>query len=159
MIRQAFVSFWCRDHNNVPLVLMLARWDGSYGFPGGLVDNGETVEAGIQREIREEIGIEVKKSSFFELYQPQLLTLINDFDFHIFMGCETYNYSVELTYKEMREVAENIPKAPHFLTETYGFALVEISNPCYTEFLKHNFKATAKKELETLVEKYKLLKQ
>lgn len=36
---------------------MQLRFDGRFGFPGGLVDAGdESLEAGLERELREELG-------------------------------------------------------------------------------------------------------
>ena len=35
---------------------MQLRFDGRFGFPGGLVDDAETLEEAINREIKEELG-------------------------------------------------------------------------------------------------------
>ena len=34
---------------------MHLRFDGTFGFPGGLIDSGEDVVAGLNREMKEEI--------------------------------------------------------------------------------------------------------
>ncbi|CAH1782810.1 unnamed protein product [Owenia fusiformis] len=39
-------------------ILMHIRFDGYLGFPGGLIDKGESVLVGLQREIQEEIGLD-----------------------------------------------------------------------------------------------------
>ena len=38
--------------------MMQVRFDGLLGFPGGLVDPGETVEVGLNRELVEEIALD-----------------------------------------------------------------------------------------------------
>ncbi|KAK7078222.1 NUDIX domain [Halocaridina rubra] len=38
------------------LVMMHLRFDGSFGFPGGIIEDGEDVVEGLNREMTEEIG-------------------------------------------------------------------------------------------------------
>ena len=40
----------------VNLFQMQMRFDGRFGFPGGYVDGGETLEEAVNREIQEELG-------------------------------------------------------------------------------------------------------
>lgn len=48
------VVAWLPDQR---LVLVQRRDDGTWGLPGGMVDWGETVEATMRRELREETGL------------------------------------------------------------------------------------------------------
>ena len=41
--------------------MMQVRFDGLLGFPGGLVDPGESVEVGLNRELVEEIALDEAK--------------------------------------------------------------------------------------------------
>lgn len=43
---------------------------GSWALPGGLIDVGETVEAAVQREVREECGIEVTVGPILGVFEP-----------------------------------------------------------------------------------------
>lgn len=40
---------------------MQMRFDGYLGFPGGLVDAGETWEEALNRELQEEIGLDLDR--------------------------------------------------------------------------------------------------
>ncbi len=55
--------------------LLLARRgrppaQGSWALPGGLIELGETAEAALAREVREECGVEVRPGPILGLFQP-----------------------------------------------------------------------------------------
>ena len=43
---------------------MQMRFDGYLGFPGGLIDAGENIVDGLNRELAEEIGLDLEKHRF-----------------------------------------------------------------------------------------------
>jgi hypothetical protein len=51
-----------QDRNKtIPLVLMQVRWDGRLGFPGGEAEPGENLLVAIQRELGEELDLDLEK--------------------------------------------------------------------------------------------------
>lgn len=43
---------------------------GNWGLPGGLLDLGESLEAGVHREVQEECGVEIEIGGLIGLFQP-----------------------------------------------------------------------------------------
>ena len=43
------------------LIMMQVRFDGFLGFAGGLIDPGESIEEGLNRELKEEINLDINK--------------------------------------------------------------------------------------------------
>ena len=50
----------------VTLTYIKVRFDGLLGFPGGLVDDGESVEQGLNRELEEEINLNLDEVKITE---------------------------------------------------------------------------------------------
>jgi len=42
---------------------------GYWSLPGGILETGEKLEAGIRREVREETGLEIESLSIFEIFE------------------------------------------------------------------------------------------
>ncbi len=52
------------QQTSCPAIIMIDRWDGRIGFPGGTLEPKEELLDALVREINEEIGIKVKKIKF-----------------------------------------------------------------------------------------------
>lgn len=52
------------DQDRILLLEHVFRPDGGWGIPGGFLNKGEQPEAAVRRELREEIGIEIKDVRF-----------------------------------------------------------------------------------------------
>jgi U8 snoRNA-decapping enzyme len=135
---------------NIPLVLMMMRWDGLIGFPGGKVDPGESLEKALWRELQEEVNI-----GSLPGYDPKLLcSLATDSgDRHI------HCYEIPVAESTIRNIIQFAAHGEHFISENQGCFAVQVAyfdkGGGILEFMKHNFKATAKMELEALIRKHK----
>lgn len=132
----------------VPFVLMLLRWDGTIGFPGGAVEPNEELIAALRREMREEINWEPLT------YKPiplcSLATETGDRHIHCF--------EFAVPKLQLPTILMNALRGPSFPNECQGCFLVQIAHfrggGGILDFLNNNFKATAKMELEFLIRKY-----
>lgn len=133
---------------NVPLMLMLTRWDGTIGFPGGKVDYGEDGAHGLAREVKEEINFECNKEK---------MKLISTFRF---WENDVELFAYEVTKEEMKSIIRNSTDAAAFLTECQGCFAVQIANFVddedwdiggIEEFKRHNFCASARVEIDMFV--------
>lgn len=135
----------------VPLVLMMLRWDGYLGFPGGKVDAGESLLQGVQREAKEEINFKLDpdKANLFCSLAP---ITFGDTPVDRHIHCFQY----ELAQRELFDVIAYSQYSGSFLEECQGCVAVQVARfddgkGGIDEFLKHNFKTTAKLELVELI--------
>ena len=56
---------------------MQLRFDGVFGFPGGLVDKGENPVEGLNREMQEEIGLDVSLLVIYSIMNLRLVSIQN----------------------------------------------------------------------------------
>lgn len=139
---------------NIPLVLMMMRWDGYIGFPGGSVDKGETILEAMVRELSEEINcpkVFLKEDKF-----KPLITLTD----HHGTG-HVHSFSQEVTQDDLMALVRESTLGPQFFAETQGLFAVQIANFHHNgklkggigAFVNNNFKATSLIELQTLIER------
>jgi mutator protein MutT len=73
------------DGNNIILIKRVKMDDEYWVFPGGLVEEGETIKGALKRECKEELGIEIKVG---KLLIKRDLLLYEDKQVEYFYFCE-----------------------------------------------------------------------
>ena len=140
-----------------PAIIMIDRWDGRMGFPGGTVDEGENLINALVREVKEEIGITVK---------PDKVRPIASHEFKI----TTHLYGLEVQEAEFLHIYYHILNnfarsillhayeegdESHFMSEITGIKiipLVQHAGKGINHFLNNSFAGSAKEELLILLD-------
>lgn len=135
-----------------PAIIMIDRWDGRMGFPGGTVNEGEDLLDALVREVKEEIGINVK---------PDKVRPIASHEWKI----ATHLYGLEVQEAEFLHIYYHILNnfsrsillhayeegdKSHFMSEITGIKiipLVQHAGKGINLFLQNCFAGSAKNEL------------
>lgn len=106
-----------------PLVLMMQRWDGAIGFPGGKVDPGETdlLAAGV-REGFEEAGISLVASDLSPVCAHEADRIVVNL-LHVEAGRheQSFNLIREMSMDFLREILRNAASARDAIAEGSPF--------------------------------------
>ncbi len=140
-----------------PGIIMIDRWDGRAGFPGGTTEAGESLLDALVREVKEEIGINVKPDKVHGIasHEWKIITHLYGLKvtemefFHLFYHVlNNFSRSVLLhSYEE--------PDESHFMSEITGIKivpLVEHHGKGINKFLENSFAGSADRELKIILD-------
>jgi U8 snoRNA-decapping enzyme len=101
------------------------RFDGTLGFPGGFIDPGESVLDCLNREMKEEICLDlakfaVKKDDFVAM---QVLDKKDEKFGQVYNKIHLYFFIKEVDEESFLKIEEDSRKAEHFGTEVQSYIL------------------------------------
>jgi U8 snoRNA-decapping enzyme len=102
------------------LAQMQMRFDGRFGFPGGHINNEESTIVGLNRELKEELGLDINEFGFKETdYAVTYLHKIKKFVLHFFVK--------EVTLENLKTIESNCIHAHEFGVEVWSFFNIFLS--------------------------------
>ena len=92
---------------------MQVRFDGLLGFPGGLVDPGENPLQGMNRELEEEIGLDLSKHRLEE--GNHVISFVNKTK-----NLVLHFYGKEVSIEDFKKIELGNLNAPDYGNEVWG---------------------------------------
>ncbi|CAM1322951.1 NUDT16 (predicted) [Pycnogonum litorale] len=145
MIHAKWNQLFFDVHPNRCAVMMHLRFDGSLGFPGGLVESGEDALVGLRRELDEEIG---SNSEFCDRLgeSNRLISHLDPLRRIIY-----HFYSLEVDYETFVRIERAAIEAHHFGTEVLGNVRPPFysmgGNKGFATFLSNQFVSNSRDQL------------
>ena len=140
-------------HTRCPALIMIDRWDGRMGFPGGGTKEGESLLDALKREIYEEVGVRIRKDKVHPIasHEWKICTHfygleVNELEFlHIYYHILN-NFSRSILLHAYEEGDQS-----RFMSETTGIKIVPIiehAGKGINKFLENSFAGATKQDLD-----------
>lgn len=130
----------------VPLLLMIDRWDGCKGFIGGIVEEGETLIQAAIRELKEEMGYDLKNE---DILSQEFISS------HEMINLVTHLTAIEVSFEKLKEIMASLVNAEHYLSEVSGVSAIQFINyphkKSFDKFINSSFAPSVKEEIVDLV--------
>jgi 8-oxo-dGTP pyrophosphatase MutT (NUDIX family) len=130
-------------NSKIALLGFAMRWDASFGFVGGKVDEGETLVQAAVRETMEEVGTTITEEQLTLMCSHEM----EDGDFHQ----NTHLYLCEVTPDEIYNIRTNSATSEHGRVEAAAFNVVHMVDDAYKNLRQLPWAGTAREELELLL--------
>lgn len=143
-------------HLTCPAIIMIDRWDGRMGFPGGTANEGESLLDALVREIKEEIGISIKPDKVHPIvtHEGRIVThlyglKVLEAEFlHIYYHILN-NFSRSILLHAYEEGDES-----HFMSEITGIKIVPVvrhEGKGINRFVENAFAGATREDLDVLL--------
>jgi U8 snoRNA-decapping enzyme len=140
-----------------PALIMIDRWDGRMGFPGGTVDEGEGLLEALVREVKEEIGINIKPDKVHPIaaHEWKIATHLYGLEVLEVEFLHIYYHILNNFSRSILLHAYEEGDKSHFMSEITGIKiipLVQHAGKGINLFLENSFAGSAKNELLIMLE-------
>lgn len=140
-----------------PGLIMIDRWDGRMGFPGGVAQKDESLKEALKREIKEEIGLTISTNKVHGIasHEWRLRTHLFGLEVNELEFMHIYYHILNSFARSTLLQAYDESDASRFLSETTGIKIVPIvrhHNKGINLFIANNFAGSAANELKILIE-------
>lgn len=143
-------------HIRCPALIMIDRWDGRMGFPGGTVESDEPLLGALLREIKEEIGISVKPDKVHGVasHEWKIVTHLYGLEVTEIEFLHIYYHILNNFSRSILLHAYEEGDKSHFMSEITGIKIVPIvehEGKGINKFLEGGFAGSAKEDLLILL--------
>jgi len=140
-------------HTRCPVVIMIDRWDGRMGFPGGGIKKNETLLYALKREIYEEIGIRVKEDKIHSIasHEWKIVTHFYGLEVKELEFLHIYHHILNNFSRSILLHAYEEGDESRFMSETTGIKIVPIIEHVgkgINKFLENSFAGATRQDLE-----------
>lgn len=144
------------QHFKCPALIMIDRWDGRMGFPGGTVNEGESLLEALVREIKEEIGITIKPDKVHPVvsHENRLVTHLYGLKVLEAEFLHIYYHILNNFSRSILLHAYEEGDASHFMSEITGIKIVPLiqhENKGIKRFVENAFAGATREDLDVLL--------
>lgn len=145
------------QHTSCPAVIMIDRWDGRMGFPGGTLESNENLLDALVREIKEEIGIKVKPEKVEGVLSQdtkKIVTHLYALEVNELEFLHIYYHILNNFARSILNHAYEAEDESHFMSEITGIKIVPIvehNEKGINKFLENGFAGGGKLDMEVFL--------
>lgn len=144
------------QHIQCPAIIMIDRWDGRMGFPGGTVNEGENLLDALVREIKEEVGINIRPEKVHPIasHENKLVTHLYGLKVLEAEFLHIYYHILNNFSRSILLHAYEEEDGSHFMSEITGIKIVPIishEGKGISRFMQNAFAGATLEDLEILL--------